>query len=175
MSTIPAISTTLFGLVAGIWLAGNASGPRKATRLLTGGAAGIIPGLLWGTVFPINKPLWTSSYAVFTAGSASLLLGICYWLIDVRGWRGWTKPFVILGSNAIVLFVASGLVAKTLALGRVGAADGSGVSFGRYAYLQYFAPLASPKNASLLYAVANLVVLFALLAWLYRRRIFLRV
>jgi predicted acyltransferase len=71
--------------------------------------------------------------------------------------------------------VASGLVAKTLALGRVGAADGSGVSFGRYAYLQYFAPLASPKNASLLYAVANLVVLFALLAWLYRRRIFLRV
>jgi predicted acyltransferase len=175
LSTIPAISTTLFGLVAGIWLAGNASGPRKATRLLTGGAAGIIAGLLWGTVFPINKPLWTSSYAVFTAGSASLLLGICYWLIDVRGWRGWTKPFVILGSNAIVLFVASGLVAKTLALGRVGAADGSGVSFGRYAYLQYFAPLASPKNASLLYAVANLVVLFALLAWLYRRRIFLRV
>jgi predicted acyltransferase len=93
----------------------------------------------------------------------------------VRGWRGWTKPFVILGSNAIALFVVSGLVAKTLALVPVGAADGSGVSLGRYAYLHYFEPLASPKNASLLYAVANLVVLFALLAWMYRRRIFLRV
>lgn len=175
LSTIPAISTTLFGLVAGLWLAGGASGPRKAVGLLIGGATGIIAGLLWGTVFPINKPLWTSSYAVFTAGSASLLLGICYWLIDVRGRRGWTGPFVILGSNAIVLFVVSGLVAETLALVRVGAADGSGISLSRYAYLQYFAPLASPRNASLLYAVANLLVLFALLAWMYRRRIFLRV
>jgi predicted acyltransferase len=82
---------------------------------------------------------------------------------------------VILGSNAIVLFVVSGLVADTLAVVRVGAADGSGVPLSRYAYLQYFAPLASPKNASLLYAVANLAVLFVLLAWMYRRRIFLRV
>jgi predicted acyltransferase len=175
LSTIPAISTTMFGLVAGMWLRTDAEPGWKARGLLVGGAAAVAIGLLWDLVFPINKNIWTSSYAVFTAGAASVLLGLCYWAIDVRGWRGWTKPFVILGSNAITLFVVSGLLAKTLGIIRVAGADGAPISVGRYAYVSYFAPLASPKNASLLYAVANLLVLFALLAWLYRRRIFLRV
>jgi predicted acyltransferase len=175
LSTIPAISTTLLGLIAGLWLGSSASRQRKAAGVLIAGAAGIVVGLLWGAVFPINKPLWTSSYTVFTAGAAAVLLGLCYWAIDVRGWRAWTKPFVILGSNAIALFVVSGLLVETLALIQVAGPDGNSISASDHAYLHYFAPLASPKNASLLYAIANLAVLFALLAWLYRRRIFLRV
>jgi predicted acyltransferase len=175
LSTIPAISTTLLGLVAGIWLHAGAGPARTAYGLLLGGAAGIGVGLLWDTVFPINKNLWTSSYAVFTAGAASVLLGACYWVIDLRGWRGWTKPFVVLGSNAIALYVASGLLADTLGVIRLTGPDGTPMPLARYLYLTVFAPLAAPKNASLLYAVANLAVLFALLAWLYRRRIFLRV
>ena len=130
---------------------------------------------MWHFAFPINKNLWTSSYALFTAGLASLLLAALYWMIDIRNWRGWTHPFVILGSNAITLFVASGLLVKTLSLIRVAGDDGADISVSRYAYLHWFVPLASPKNASLLYALANLVILFALLAWMYRRRLFLRV
>jgi predicted acyltransferase len=126
-------------------------------------------------VFPINKNIWTSSYAVFAAGAASLLLAACYWIIDVQGWRRWTTPLVVLGVNAITLFVASGLLVKTLALIRVTGNDGREMAFSRWAYLELFVPLASPKNASLLYALANLVVLYALLWWMYRRRIFLRV
>ena len=132
-------------------------------------------GLVWGLSFPINKSLWTSSYAFFTAGFASVLLALCYWMIDIRGWKRWSKPLVVLGSNAITLFMASGLLVKTLALIRVDGPDGRDISVSRWAYLHAFAPLASPKNASLLYALANLLILYALLAWMYRRRLFLRV
>ena len=86
-----------------------------------------------------------------------------------------TLPLVILGVNAITLFVISGLLVKTLALIRLTGADGAQISASRWAYLHWFLPLAAPKNASLLYAVANLAVLFALLWWMHQRRIFLRV
>ncbi len=175
LSTIPAISTTLFGLVAGLWLRSDAQPARRAYGLLAAGAAAVIVGMVWDAVFPINKNIWTSSYAVFTAGAASVFLGLCYWLIDVRGSRGWTKPFVILGINAIALYVVSGLLADTLGIIRLSGPDGTSISLARYIYLSVFLPLASRKNASLLYALANLAVLFVLLAWMYRRRLFLRV
>ena len=165
LSTVPAIATTILGILAGLWIGSAASGSRKVRGLLAAGIAGVLLGYAWHPFFPINKPLWTSSYVLFTAGAACLLLGACYWAIDVRGWRGWTKPFVVLGSNAIALYVAAGLLADTLGITGVG----------RLAYVGLFTPLASPKNASLLYALANLAVLFVLLAWMYRRRIFLRV
>ena len=175
LSTMPALTTTLLGVLAGLVLARPLTPERKALWLAAGGAAAMVVGEIWDFAFPINKNLWTSSYAVFMAGFASLLLAACYWVIDIKGWRGWTKPFVILGSNAITLFVASGLLVKTLSLIRVTGDDGREVAVSRYAYLHWFVPLASPKNASLLYALANLAVLFLLLAWMYRRRLFLRV
>ena len=175
LSTIPAIATTLLGTLAGLCLATEWAPERKAGALMIGGAVAGAVGLAWGMTFPINKSLWTSSYAVFTAGCASLLLAACYWAIDIKGWRRWTTPLVILGVNAFTLFVASGLLVKTLALIRVAGPDGRDVAVSRWAYLNWFVPFAAPKNASLLYAIANLVLLFAVLAWMYRRRLFLRV
>ena len=175
LSTIPAISTTLLGILAGLVLTSDRSAARKAALLAAGGAAGIVIGYAWHPVFPINKNLWTSSYAVFTAGAASVLLAACYWIIDIRGWKRWTTPLVILGVNAITLFVASGLLVKTLNLIRVAGPDGRDIAVSRWMYLHWFVPLADPKNASLLYALANLAVLFALLWWMYRRRIILKV
>jgi len=175
LSTVPAISTTLLGVVAGLGLAAAPSQHRGAAYLAAGGAVLVMAGLAWHLTFPINKNLWTSSYVLFTAGLASILLAALYWAVDLKAWRGWTKPFVILGANAITLFVASGLLVKTLALIRVAGDDGRDISVSRYAYLHWFVPLASPKNASLLYALVNLVLLFVLLAWMYRRRWILRV
>ena len=175
LSTVPAIATTLFGVVAGIGLGANVAPERKARQLALTGIGAAIGGLLWGLVFPINKGLWTSSYAVFTSGTACAVLALCYWAIDIKGMRGWTKPFVILGSNAITLFAASALLVKTLALFKVPGPDGALITVSRYAYLHYFLPLAAPRNASLFYALANLILLFGLLALMYRRRIFLRV
>lgn len=175
LSTVPAIATTLFGVVAGLWLRTTRPDADKLRWLLITGGIGVAAGYAWHPFFPINKNIWTSSYVLFTAGAAALLLALCYWAIDVRGWRGWTKPFVILGVNAITLFVGSALLVKTMSWIRVPVDGGDPVVLSRWIYTSWFVPLASPKNASLLYAIANLVLLFAVLAWMYRRRMFLRV
>jgi predicted acyltransferase len=175
LSTIPAIGTTILGLMAGLWLASSASGPRKAAGLAVAGIVGLVVGQVWDLAFPINKGLWTSSYVWFTAGAASLSLAVCFWLIDVRGWKSWSRPFVILGLNAITLFVGSGLLAKTLAFIKLPVEGGEVQSLKTIIYRTAFVPLASPINASLLYALANLAVMSALLYVMYRRGWFLKV
>ena len=80
---------------------------------------------LW---FPINKNLWSSSYVVFTAGAALLLLGICYWVIDVKGYKKWAKPFIVFGLNAITVFVASGIIGRLLILIKVNGANGNPIT-----------------------------------------------
>ena len=174
LSTIPAVATTLLGVLAGLWIGGRAASARKAATLAAAGAGAIALGFAWDLLFPINKSLWTSSYVMFSAGAAALFLALCYWTIDVNGWQWWTKPFVILGVNALALYVLSALLAGTLASIPVTLDDGRVASVSSLIYAIAFAPLASPKNASLLYALANLAVLFVILLWMYRRRIFLR-
>jgi predicted acyltransferase len=175
LSTLPAIATTLLGVLAGRCLGADWTPSRKTAVLAGAGAIALIAGLAWDTVFPINKNLWTSSYVLFTGGFAALLLAACYWIVDVKRWRRGTTPLVILGMNAITLFVASGLLVKTLALIRVAGPNGRDISVSNWTYLHLFVPLADAKNASLLYSLANLAILFGLLWWMYRRRIFLRV
>lgn len=174
LSTIPAIATTLLGILAGLWIGGSAAPARKAGLMALAGVAAIAVGYAWNIVFPINKSLWTSSYVMFSAGAAALFLALCYWAIDIRGWRWWTKPFVILGVNALALYAFSSLLVSALSSISVTAGDGGAVSLLGLIYARGFEPLASPKNASLLYALANLAVLFLILLWMYRRRIFLR-
>jgi predicted acyltransferase len=174
LSTIPAIATTLLGCVAGLWIQAAKTPNRRAAGLAVAGIVGIIVGTAWGFVFPINKGLWTSSYVCFTAGAAALMLALLDWAIDIKGWRRWTGPLVVLGVNALALYVISGLLVETLAMIRVPGPEAEGISLSRYIYLHYFAPFAAPKNASLAYAIAHLAILYVLLAWMYRRRIFLR-
>jgi predicted acyltransferase len=175
LSTVPAIGTTLLGVMAGWWLH-ETDAPRQRIRsLLIAGLAGIALGLLWATWFPINKSLWTSSYVLFTGGLAAVGLACCHWAFDLGGSQALTRlsePFVALGRNAILLFVISGLVARTLIYLKW---PDPSMSLARWIYLSAFVPLASPRNASLLYAVANLALLFALLLYLHRRRMYFRV
>jgi predicted acyltransferase len=112
---------------------------------------------------------------LFTSGLASILLAGLYWFIDAQQRRAFLRPFVVLGTNALVLFVASGMLVKTLLYFKVAGSDGAATSVNRWLYVRWFEPFASPKNASLLFAVANLVVLYIVLEILYRRRWFLRV
>ena len=174
LSTIPAIATTLLGGVAGLWLGSRASGARKAMGLVVAGIAAMGLGLAWSLTFPLNKSLWTSSYVWFTGGAAAVLLAMCYALIDVRGWKAWSRPLVILGLNAIALFVLSGLGTKFLMNHKTAMADGALSSWRSYIYNAWFVPLADPYNASLLFAFANLVVLFVVLYLMDRRGIYLK-
>jgi predicted acyltransferase len=179
LSTLPAIATPLLGSLLGAWLAG----PRPETWkqldrsavMFAWGAAGLLVGQLWNLWLPINKNLWTSSYVVFTAGFACVLLGVVHLLVDEMGYRKWTAPFVWYGMNPLVLFVFSGLLAKMMGIWKVTAADGRVVSVKGYIYANFFEPLASPKNASLLFALSY-VGLWLAIAWmLYRRRIFIKI
>jgi predicted acyltransferase len=175
LGTIPAIASALSGVAAGVILTGRRSPAQKVAWLIAGGGAALVIGLVWNRSFPINKALWTSSYVLFTSGLAAMLLAACYWLIDARERRAFLRPLVVLGTNALVLFVASGLLVKTLLFFKVTGPDGVVISVNRWLYLTAFQPYADPKNASLLFAIANLAVLYLLLEFLYRKRWFLRV
>ena len=174
LSTIPASATTLLGALAG-HLVRTCSGPALSLRLVRDGAVLLAVGAAWDLVFPINKNLWTSSYAVFMAGWAMVLLGGFHWLIDVRGWRRWATPLVIYGSNALAMFVLAGLVGKLLYHIKWAGADGKAVTLKTWIYQGFFVPLASPVNASLLFALA-FVTVFLGIAWaLWRRKWFLKI
>jgi predicted acyltransferase len=164
LSSVPAVATTLLGLLAGLWIGAAVPLDRKIRALAGGGVAMMIAGQLWDVWLPINKNLWTSSYVVLTGGAAAIALAACLYAIDCRGWRRWSQPFVAFGMNAIALFVVSGLIGKALV---VWSLQGPIYEYG-------FAWMASPKTASLLYSLAFLAVMYAMCDWLYRHRVFLK-
>ncbi len=174
-STIPAIATTLCGVLAGHWLLASRTPLDKVRGMVVAGVVGVLVGWLWHGWFPINKPLWTSSYVLFTAGMALLLLALCYWLIDIKGWRRWSLPFVVFGVNALIVFFLSGLVGRLLVIWKLTRADGSEVALKTFIYENLFASWASPINASLAFAICFVMVFLGLMTVLYRRRIFIKV
>lgn len=175
LSTIPAIATTLAGVLTGHWLKTKRSDLDKVAGMFFFGIVLTAIGWGWHLLFPINKALWTSSYVVFTAGLALCFLGFCYWLIDIHGYKTWTKPFVIFGVNALALFVGSGLMARLLGIIKVPAADGNYISLQKFIFDNFYLSWASPINASLAYAI-SFILLWLFLMWLlYRKKIYIKV
>lgn len=174
LSTLPAIATTLLGTITGEFLRVTTNARRKVRALVGAGIAGIAAGYAWHPWFPISKPLWSSSYVLFTAGAACLLLALFWWLIEMRGWRSWTRPFLWLGSNAILVYALSTFVAKIGGIVKVGDRT-QAVAMYSWIYEHWFATLAQAKRASFAFAVCYLAS-WTLLAWgLYRKKIFIKV
>jgi predicted acyltransferase len=175
LSTVPAIVTTLFGVLTGRWVRSGRTAGVIARGLLVAGATGVALGLLWGGWLPLNKSLWTSSYTVFTAGAALVVLAACYWAIEIRRWRWWTPPFVVLGVNALAVFFLSTLLAKLLVYVHVTGTGARSRALQAVLFDGLFAPWASPANASLAWALAN-VLLWVLVMWpLFRKGVTLTV
>lgn len=175
LSTLPAIGTCLLGLLTGDWLRREHEPRRRITVLLGAGAALTLLGRALDPVFPINKNIWTSSYVLFTAGLAMLLLGACYYLVDVKGWRKWAVPFLVFGTNALAAYVFSEYVEKIVGLIHVNDA-GTSVSLRRFAFQHGFAPLShDPYVASLYWAMAYVLLCWAVMWVLYRKKIFLKI
>jgi predicted acyltransferase len=160
LSTLPATATTLAGVLVGHWLRAGRPAARLVGGLAAAGAGAAALGWLWGLVFPVNKSLWTSSYALMMAGLAALALAGCYWIIEVRGRRGWARPFALLGVHALVLFFLSSLTAKLLVVFRAGE---GGPRLHAWLFEHLFAPWASPVNASLAYALAYVLLWWAVI------------
>lgn len=175
LSTLPAISTTLFGVWTGKLLIGDSDASTKVARLMIRGFALVALGYVWNWFFPINKGIWTSSYSVFTAGLAMLCLGTAYWIVDVKGIKKWTQPFVEYGVNALTVFFMSGLVAKSLGILKVTGASGDPISVNAWIYRTVFAPLGSPMNTSLLYALTWVFCWYIVLHIMYKRGIIVKV
>jgi len=172
LSTVPAIVTALCGVFAGDWLKEQHTAHRTLT-LFAAGVAAMLAGLLWDRVFPINKNLWTSSFAVCTAGLAAQTLAICHWVVDVRGWRLWSVPFVAFGRNPLAGYFLSVGFDSVLTRWSVGA----GASLKGFLYRTAFAaPLArccTPETASAAYAAAYVVLWAVVLTEMHRRRIYI--
>jgi len=169
LSTVPAVATTLLGVLTGQWLTNARARSVTVVGMVLAGAVACLVGVVWGLVFPVNKALWTSSYAMLTAGLALLVFAACYAAIELRGWRRWAAPFVVLGVNALLLFFLSTLVARVLTLIHV-----DGATLQRTIFDRVFAPWASPIDASLAYAVAYVLAWWVVMWLLFRAGVRLR-
>ena len=175
LSTLPAIATTLLGVISGALLRSQKKEYEKVSLLFIAGLGCIICGWIWNLFFPINKSLWTSSYALFTGGLAMQFLALCYWLIDMKGYRRWATAFVVFGVNAIALFVGTGLMAKLMGLIKMPRPDGSRIALKTWIYDNLFLSWASPYPASLSFAIAFVLLWLGLMWILYKRKIFIKI
>ena len=174
LSTLPAVATCLLGVLTGQLIRSDRDRQETANLLFVLGWAGILAGQVWGVFFPINKALWTSSYVLFTAGAALEILALCYWLVDIRDLRAWSRPFVAMGRNPLAIFVLSILVVKVMLRLDV-PLDGASVSLYAWVYRALFVPLFGAMNGSLAFAAAYLLVWLVVAKILYRRDVIIRV
>lgn len=173
-STIPAVVTVLIGYFTGLWLQKQQVKSRTSVNLVIWGLGCLIIGIFWGFVFPINKSLWTSSYVVYTAGWALLVLALCYEVVEVRGLKKWGFPWEVMGLNAIFLFVGSGVVGRILVKTSVGSGKDA-ISTKTWIYDNWFSAWAGNLNGSLLFAITNLLLWWLVLYFMYRRRWFMKI
>jgi predicted acyltransferase len=169
LSTLPAIATTLFGVLAGRWLFGKRPSRQTTFGLIAAGALAVALGELMSHWMPINKNLWTSSFATFTAGMALMLFGFFFWLIDVREVRRSVHPFVVFGVNPIAVYVLSTALGELL--DRIAVGDDNL----RERICEWlFAGWAPPRAASLLFALSYVLVWLGVVEVFYRKRIFIK-
>ena len=165
LSNIPAVATTLFGIMAG-WLLTNTrlTPKQKVAWLLGAGAVGIALGLLWGLQFPVIKRIWTSSFCLVASGFASMMLGAFYLIVDVLRWQKWCTPFLWIGSNALAAYLAVNLVDFPAIAARFVGGD-----------VEAFLDAHLDKGfGGLLIAVVGLALPVLLVRFLYQKKIFIR-
>jgi predicted acyltransferase len=174
LSTLPAIASAMLGVFAGDWLK-TRHRPRDSAALFAAGLVATLAGLAWGLLFPINKNLWTSSFALFSGGLAAQTLALCHWLVDVQGWRTWSRPLAAFGRNPLLAYFLS--VGFDSLLNRASVSGGGslkGVVY-RSAFVPALRPCCGAEAASLGYAIAYVVMWAVILGEMYRRRIFVRI
>lgn len=170
LSTIPSIATVLIGVLTGYLLQGNKDKFNKIIYMFVSGNILLLAGIIWDIWFPINKNLWTSSYVLYTAGLALEFLGMCYWFVDIKGFKTWLKPFTIFGMNAIAAYFLSELIEIIINEVKL-----QSVSLKDYLFNHLFLSWALPVNASLLWAISYVILLFVLISILYNKKIFIKV
>ena len=173
LSTLPSIANVLLGYMAGRLIDTSKIKTNAVKELIIYGIAGIVIAMGWDFVFPINKPLWTSSFVLYTSGFASVFLGFLYWIIDLKDFRGWTLPFQVFGMNPIFIYVLSLVLAITFGFNMMLSDTGEPISLVAWIYNNLFS-LAGPYFGSLLYALVFTFVCWLAGYILFRNKIFIR-
>ncbi len=171
LSTLPATVNVLLGYQMGEMIGNSKDHFKTSLFLMVFGILGIGLGLVWDPYFPINKPIWSSSYVLFTSGWASLWLGIMLWMIDVKGWKRWAMPLVATGMNPLFIYVLSDAWTLTMLKTHVGEVN---LYSWIYQHL-YVSWLGNTNFASFMFALGN-AVLLGLVGWvMYKKKIFIKI
>ena len=164
LSFIPSLVTMIFGLLAGGWLRQEQSGDAKAGRLALIGVAAL--GIGWGLgsigLCPVVKRIWTPSWTIFSAGWTCLFLAFFYTVIDVRGWKRWAFPLIVVGMNSITMYCMAHLIGGFIA-------RSIRIHFGQHVF-----EIVGEVYTPMIERAAVLLILWCILLWMYRRKIFLR-
>jgi predicted acyltransferase len=172
VSTLPSIVTTLLGIMAGHLLRLKRTLAEKTVSLFLTGNLLIAAGLVCNIWLPINKHLWTSSFSLYMAGLDFVVFAGFVWLVDGCGYKRVVRPFVIMGMNAIVVYMVSELFAELIDAIPSGA---GGLSLRDWLFQTIFTPMAPASIAALLYAIAFTLLMYGVAYALYRKQWFLRV
>jgi predicted acyltransferase len=174
LSDLPAIGTTLMGVLAGIWLRSSRSVKTRTAGLPAACIASLAVGYLWSLAFPLNKNMWTSSFVLVAGGYSLALLTFAFWAVEQMNWRkGWTYVWIVFGSNAIAAYMFSELVPGVLYnLPSSGPGRPSPVML---FLMHLFAHIPDRGWAAFAYSVSFTAFCFIPVWILYKKKIFLKV
>jgi predicted acyltransferase len=172
VSTLPAIATTLLGVMAGYVLRLKFSLTKRVGWLLLIGVVLFCGGEIWNVWIPINKKLWSGSFTLVMAGLDFVVLGVSLWFVDERGYKNAVKPLLIVGMNSIAVYLASEVFAELLDDIHAGS---RGASLHELIYSRFFAPLGSVENASLLWALSFTLLMYLGAYFLYKKSWYWRI
>ncbi|MDD3807440.1 MAG: hypothetical protein PHE86_05330, partial [Candidatus Marinimicrobia bacterium] len=177
LSTLPAIVTVMMGYEVGRRITTAKSAAELVNDLYLYGVLALAAGYLWGQFFPINKPLWTSSYVLYTGGLAMMMLALFILIIDVKGYKKWTYPLQVFGMNPLFLYILSGVWVKTLSrIVRWTTEDGTVMTGLQWIYQNIcVALLGDNPNGSLLFALLHIFFYWLILRELYKRKIYIKI
>jgi len=172
-STIPAICTVIIGYFIGGMISKDSATWKTVLKIILFGIAAIGLGYLWNVVFPLNKPLWTSSYVLYSAGFAMIVLSVIYLIADVLTFQIWGTFFLVFGTNSLFAYFLAGIWTRLLLFIKVPSGDNK-INLYTWIYEKICVPVAGNMNGSLMFALLQMLLVWGVALILYRKKILIR-
>lgn len=170
LSTVPAVVNVIAGFLAGNFIQVQGNKTNKVMKLASTGIIVTAVALLWNMCFPINKPLWTSSYVLLTIGLDLLILSTLMLVIEIASMKKWTYFFEVFGKNPLFIYILSGMLIELMSLIQI-----SGESVSEKVYQTLFASWLEGNNASLAFAICYMLLLWLIGYVMDKKKIYVRV